>query len=155
MIRPVTSNDVEAVLEVAAAIGFEVEELAALRPMVEAFTRGEADGQHWACVDEGEGPVAVAFYRAEAFTVGTWNLVLLAVRPERHGGGHGTALVRHVEQQLTAAGERLLIIETSGLDEYAPARGLYRKLGYEEEARLREFYDAGDDKIVFWKKLTG
>ena len=48
-----------------------------------------------------------------------------------------------------------LIIETSSLDEYAPARGLYRKLGYEEEARLRDFYDAGDDKIVFCKRLRG
>ncbi|MEM9353307.1 MAG: hypothetical protein AAGA92_09865 [Planctomycetota bacterium] len=37
---------------------------------------------------------------------------------------------------------------------WARPRGLYRKLGYEEEARLCDFYDAGDDKIVYWKRLT-
>ncbi|MEO1249198.1 MAG: GNAT family N-acetyltransferase, partial [Pseudomonadota bacterium] len=29
----------------------------------------------------------------------------------------------------------------------------YRRCGYVEEARIRDFWSAGDDKIVFWKAL--
>jgi hypothetical protein len=32
-------------------------------------------------------------------------------------------------------------------------RSFYRKSGYGEEARIREFYKAGDDKIIFRKAL--
>ncbi len=32
-------------------------------------------------------------------------------------------------------------------------RSFYRKIGNEEEARIREFYSAGVDKIVFRKAL--
>ena len=45
------------------------------------------------------------------------------------------------------------LVETSGLPEFERARAFYRKCGYEEEARIREFYNAGEDKIVFRKAL--
>ena len=67
----------------------------------------------------------------------------------------GAALLAHVEAQLSAAGERILLVETSGLPEFARTRRFYAKLGYQEEARIREFYQAGEDKIVFRKALQG
>jgi hypothetical protein len=50
-------------------------------------------------------------------------------------------------------GERVLIIETSGVPSFEPTRAFYRNHGYAEEARIREFYGPGDDKVVFWKAL--
>jgi len=47
-----------------------------------------------------------------------------------------------------------LIANTSGVDEFAQTRAFYFKNGYAEEARIRDFWDAGDDKIVFWKSLV-
>jgi ribosomal protein S18 acetylase RimI-like enzyme len=54
---------------------------------------------------------------------------------------------------LTARGERLLLVETSGLASFERTRAFYRKCGYNEEARIRDFYKAGDDKIVYRKGL--
>ena len=51
-------------------------------------------------------------------------------------------------------GGRLLPVETSGGEEFEYVRAFYRKSGYDEEARIREFYKAGDDKIVFRKALV-
>ena len=45
-------------------------------------------------------------------------------------------------------------METSGTDDFEYVREFYRKSGYEEEARIREFYAAGVDKIVFRKRLN-
>jgi hypothetical protein len=55
---------------------------------------------------------------------------------------------------LVARGARLLIIETSGLASFERTRAFYRALGYDEEARIREFFKAGDDKVVFRKALA-
>ncbi|MEM9527502.1 MAG: GNAT family N-acetyltransferase, partial [Bacteroidota bacterium] len=84
---------------------------------------------------------------------GTWNLYLIAVHHNQRSKGIGAALMAQVEKSLTDQGARILIVETSGLEAFARTRKFYRELGYTEEARIREFYSAGDDKVVFWKKL--
>ncbi len=55
---------------------------------------------------------------------------------------------------MTARGGRMLLVETSGLPDFERTRAFYRKCGYEEEARIRDFYAAGDDKVVFRKVLN-
>ena len=100
------------------------------------------------------GPVGVAYYAPERLTEGTWNLYMLAVHPDRQRQGRGAALVRHVERELVARGARLLLIETSGAGTFERTRAFYRALGYDEEARIREFYKAGEDKVVFRKALS-
>ena len=75
-------------------------------------------------------------------------------KPDRQRQGRGATLLRHVEQTLAAGGGRMLLVETSGLPEFDRARAFYAKCGFEEEARIRDFYAAGDDKIVFRKVLN-
>lgn len=77
---------------------------------------------------------------------------MLAVHPRRQRQGRA-ALVRHVERELSARGARILLIETSGLGSFERPRAFYRALGYDEEARIRDFYKAGDDKVVFREAL--
>lgn len=76
------------------------------------------------------------------------------MQPDCQGQGRGAALIRYVEQTLTARGARLLLVETSGLPSFELTRAFYCKCGYDEEARIRDFYEAGDDKIVFRKALV-
>lgn len=85
-----------------------------------------------------------------------WNLYFLASRPDGHRSGAGTALVQRVEHDLQRQGEaaaRILIVETSSLDAYRPARTFYARAGFREEARITDFYGPGDDKITFWRSL--
>lgn len=62
--------------------------------------------------------------------------------------------MRFVEQAVQVRGARVLLVETSGLPSFAHTRAFYHACGYHEEARIRDFYRAGDDKIVFWKALA-
>ena len=88
-------------------------------------------------------------------TYGTWNLQFIAVNPVSQAAGTGSGLLAGIEHSLADRKARLLIVETSSLDDYEAARAFYAKRGFEEEARIREFYSAGQDKIVFRKMLTG
>jgi ribosomal protein S18 acetylase RimI-like enzyme len=81
-------------------------------------------------------------------------LYMIAVQPESQGRGYGTALLQYVENTLRTNSQRLLLVETSGLPKYERSRAFYGKCGYEEEARIRDFYTVGDDKIVFRKVLN-
>lgn len=116
------------------------------------FEQGSTGLQAWLTDDEG-GPASVAYYAPERMTDGTWNLYLIAVHPQRQGGGRGSALLRHVEATLAMRGERVLLIETSGLPEFERTRAFYRGNGYGEEARIRDFYQSGEDKVIFRKAL--
>ena len=82
-----------------------------------------------------------------------WNLLMLLVRHDRQGQGHGAALVAHVEQLLTQAQARLLLVETSGTEGFESAQRFYGKCGFTAVARIPDFYDGGDDKVIFTKSL--
>ena len=103
---------------------------------------------------EDEIAQAVAYYKPEYMTSGTWNVLLLAVSPNLHGQGIGKQLMDYIEIQLKAESQRIIIVETSGLPDFEKTRGFYsKKCGYVQEAVIREFYDAGEDKIIFRKAL--
>lgn len=81
-------------------------------------------------------------------------MLALAVLPAHQGDGVGGALVKRLEDDLRSQGVRVLIADTSGTEAFALTRRFYAKNGYSEEARIRDFWDVGDDKVVFWKALA-
>ena len=124
-----------------------------LDEMISDYFSNEDSNDYWLTYDDGK-PVAIAYCAPEKMTEGTWNLYLIAVHPDYQGAGRGTSMLHHLEQRLADRGERVLLVETSGLASFERTREFYRKCGYEQEARIREFYQAGEDKIVFRKLLT-
>lgn len=129
-------------------------ELGEIEAMLSDHFAGTLGPDHvWLTADEAGQSVGVAYYAPERMTQGTWNLYLIALHPGHQGKGRGAAILRHVEQALAARGERILLVETSGLPGFERTRNFYRKCGYDEEARIRDFYQAGEDKVVFRKAL--
>ena len=87
------------------------------------------------------------------FTNGTYNLYAIGVHMNHQGKGIGKKMMQYLEQQLKTSGHRILIVETSGTEALARTREFYMKCGYRQEAVISDFWDEGDDKVVFWKKL--
>lgn len=137
---------------------FAEDELDDFKNMFSGAVRGDLDGHQWLVATTHEdGVMAAAYLAPEPFADRLWNLYFIAVQPTQHGRGTGTALLTHVESLLRDAGEataRVLIVETSSTDQYAPTRAFYLARGFDQEAQIRDFYGPGDDKVVFWKKLT-
>ncbi|MBE9030358.1 GNAT family N-acetyltransferase [filamentous cyanobacterium LEGE 11480] len=150
MIRSITPSDLPALKMIIDAN--ELFPSAMLDEMTSDYLRQDSSNEFWLTDDDG-GLVTIAYCAPEKMTEGTYNLYLIAVHPDRQGQGRGTAMMQHIEQMLANQGERLLLVETSALDGFAATQAFYRKCGYEEEARIREFYQAGEDKIIFRKAL--
>jgi ribosomal protein S18 acetylase RimI-like enzyme len=87
-------------------------------------------------------------------TVGTWDLYWIAVSPGTQGGGVGTLMLQEVERRLARSSARLLLIETSSRPSYDPTRAFYLKRGYREAARVPDFYEVGDDRVIYAKTLN-
>lgn len=122
-----------------------------LDEMMEGYFAGTEESI-WLTADE-DRPTFVAYCAPEKMTEGTWNLYLVAVHDSLQGSGVGRKVLHYLENLLVEKKARILIVETSGLPEFEPTRAFYKKCNYTEEARIRDFYEAGDDKVVFWKSL--
>lgn len=163
MIRPSKLDDVPAILAIAEAIGFQLSELEVVDKLLTDYFAGGNNRnssqnskaeRFWLTISKDNGEtIGVAYCEPERMTDQTWNLQLIAVHPDYQGQGHGGELLRYVEETLKARGGRMLLVET--LASFDLAQSFYKKYGYEEEARIRDFYAASEDKVVFRKILTG
>lgn len=122
--------------------------------MLAEYFGGNIEKGHACVIDEEQQPLGVAYYAPALAADRTWYLTMIAVTRAAQGQGRGAALLRHVEDALRAAGQRILLVETSGLPGYERTRAFYAKCGYEAEARIRDFYSPGDDMVVFRKLLN-
>lgn len=148
--RELSRDDMAAVATILDKTGLFPSEM--LPEMAEPFL-GRTEDHLWLVISDTERLLGFAYSEPERMTDNTYNLLAIAVLPERQGEGIGKALVQAVEWQLADAGGRILIVETSSLDEYQGTRAFYDGQGFVREALIREFYAAGEDKVVFWKKL--
>ena len=157
VVRAATAPDADAIRALATENGmFDPDDMDGFDEMMGGYLSGMLDRQAWIVATYDTGIAGAAYYAPEPFADRLWNLYFLAVLPGGHRSGAGGELIRWVEQTLCQLGEeqaRVLIVETSGTDPYAQARAFYAKHGFDEEARIREFYGPGDHKIVFWKAL--
>ncbi|MEO0330820.1 MAG: GNAT family N-acetyltransferase [Bacteroidota bacterium] len=148
-VSPIDVQDLKAVIDSSELFPSEL-----LDEMIADYFNNPSSEDIWLTKDEEGTPVAIAYCAPEKMTDGTYNLYLIAVRKEYQSKGIGAEMMSYIEELLREAGHRVLIVETSGLSEFEPTRKFYDKCGYEREAVIRDFYQEGEDKIVFWKKFN-
>ncbi|WP_380052056.1 GNAT family N-acetyltransferase [Falsihalocynthiibacter sp. SS001] len=149
-VRPTQSQDIAALEAVLDQIELFPSEM--LPDMIAGFLAGGDD--MWLTCTLDERVVGFCYAIPEEMAAGTWNMLAIGVLPEEQGTGCGTALVKHLEETLRQQKQRIMIVDTSGTDAFSKSREFYCKNGYAEEARIRDFWAAGDDKITFWKSLS-
>jgi ribosomal protein S18 acetylase RimI-like enzyme len=156
MIRPTTPGDVAPLVTLTDATGFfRPIEVKTLREVLDDYFTEEQANSHRCVTCEKDGTLlGFAYYAPAALTERAWQLWWIVVRTDLHGRGVGSELLRYVEDDLVRSQARVLFIDTSSQPRYAPTRRFYLKHGYEQHAVLKDFYDAGDDMVVFRKAFA-
>ena len=151
--RRYTSDDGAAVVDLVVAAGLFTREEAGF--LADGALDAGDDGA--TCfvevAEDGQGLGSVLYYRPEEAADRAFDLTMIAVRPDLQGGGRGAALMRHAEDDLRQRGQRLLIVRTSGTEQYDKTRAFYRGLAYAEQSRVPDYWTDGDDLVVFTKRL--
>ena len=73
--------------------------------------------------------------------------------PSQQGKGLGGRLLLEVERRALACGASQMFLDTSGRAQYEPTRAFYLRMGYRVAGTLEDFFAAGDDKVIFAKRL--
>ena len=157
MIRPMAPADRGTVLDLIEETGFfRPDEVKVAEELIDIYLGhpGQRD-YDLVVVEDAAGNVAgYMTWGPTPLALGTYDLYWMAVSPKAQGRGHGKALVRWLEGRVAELGGRLIVIETSSTPRYEPTRKFYLGLGYRETARIPDFYQPGDDRVIYTKRLV-
>jgi ribosomal protein S18 acetylase RimI-like enzyme len=135
----------------------EVEVATAMELVDEALAKGDASGYLFLILEDAAASPDVqgyACYGPVPLTEGVYDLYWIVVDRGGQGRGYGRRLLELVEDQVRRRRGRKLLIETSSQESYGATIRFYERSGYELVARIRDFYKAGDDKLVFSKDFA-
>jgi ribosomal protein S18 acetylase RimI-like enzyme len=86
-------------------------------------------------------------------TKNNYDLYWIVIAPEMQNQHIGKQLLQATEKVIINQNGRKLYAETSGREQYLPTQQFYVKNSFVLEARLKDFYAIGDDKLIFSKNL--
>lgn len=164
--RPI-ATDRDGVRTMAEATGFfrpdEVE--VATELVEESLAKGDDSGyyfyfavaadtpQHGKSPATADSLMGYVCYGPTPCTIGSFDLYWIVVDKRCQGQGLGQELMQRAEKAAKLMGGRRMYVETSGKELYLSTQRFYEKAGYRVAARLQDFYDAGDDKLIYEKIL--
>ena len=154
---PLNASHREAVAEIVRGTGaFSDDELAIALEVFDAAlgANGEDDYELVGAFSNEGALVGYAAFGPSPGTVGTYDLYWIAVDSQSQHGGIGSLLISGVERALSSRSARLLIAETSSRDDYRDTRSFYEGKGFQESARVREYYAPAEDLVVYVKQLV-
>ena len=119
----------------------------------ECLAEGRQSGYEFIFAEKDGSTVGYACYGPIPLTQASYDLYWIAVAPDWQGSGVGQKLMVLAEAAVARRGGGGLYIETSSRDVYDRTRRFYRRAGYRQVARLRDFYAQDDHKLVFCKTI--
>ena len=156
MIFTATEADGSQIHDITARAGvFNQEEIDSVPEMFHEYLNlgAEGSGYHFIVYRDGEQVLGFSIYGYRDLTDGVFDLYWIAVDPNTRRNGVGRALLTASEEAVRGMGGRIIIAETSGTAEYASTREFYIRMGYENEATIKDFYKPGDDLKIYTKRV--
>lgn len=152
----VTAADTAEVTRLVKATGFfspaEVE--VAVELVQERRLKGESCGYHFLLAEREPGALAgYGCFGPTPCTQSSFGLYWIVVHPDAQGRGLGRRLMALCEERIAGLSGTRVYAETSSRPQYHPTRCFYERCGYRLEARLKDFYAPGDDKLIYCKVL--
>ena len=98
---------------------------------------------------------AYACFGPARTTASAWYLYWICVEPSVQGSGIGRMLQAGIEDLVRKSGGDRLVVEASGRPDNARVARFYRRAGFAQVGLIPDFYNPGDDCIVYCKILAG
>jgi ribosomal protein S18 acetylase RimI-like enzyme len=149
------SDDAHKIREIVNSTGFfyshEVE--VAVELLEERLKTGIESGYYFVFADVDGKTAGYSCFGPIACTKSSYDLFWIATHNEYRRKGIGKKILEETYKYAREIGCTALYAETSARDQYAPTREFYDNNGFSKEALLKDFYDIGDDKLIYVKKL--
>lgn len=155
-IHPMSPDDKEALMRILKGVPeFKQVEIPVAEEVIDTYLSDPQGSGYYILVAEENGRVrGYVCYGPTPMTMGTWDVYWMAVEREEQGRGIGTALLKAAEAEIREAGGRMTVIETSSVPLYRKTLRFHLRSGYSQVARIPDFYEPGDDKLILQKYLS-
>ena len=148
-------RDIQSVRDIVVSTGFfydhEVE--IAVELVTERLNLGQVTGYYFVFAEVDGVTSAYSCFGPITMSKTSFDLYWIATHNDFRGKGIGKKLLEETFIQAKEMGCKIIIAETSGLPHYAPTRAFYDSTKFELEATLKNFYDMGDDKLFYTKRI--
>ncbi len=153
--KEVRESDIEAVRDIVTSTNFfyDHEIPVAVELVEEAYSKGSESGYEVIFADIDGKPAGYACYGLIPCTKTSYDLYWIVVHNSQRGNGIGKILLNEVTHDVEKMGGSAIYIETSAKEFYRPTQKFYEAAGCTLEATFRDFYDIGDDKRVYVKRI--
>jgi len=115
--------------------------------------RIQKDYQIDCMVDDQDLAIGYICYGPTPMARGTFDLYWIAVDPDFQEQGAGTRLLIFLEEGVKAREGRMILADTSTIPQFEKTQKFYLKNGFQEVARVPDYYHPGNDRITFCKRL--
>lgn len=133
---------------------FYPEEITVARELVEEhLVKGMASGYCFLFAELDGSVVGYTCFGPIPMTRGRFDLYWIAVLKNLQGAGIGKRLMEGTELRIKTMGGRRIYVETSSRKIYESTHRFYHACAYRIEAVLKDFYAAGDDKVIYVKDV--
>jgi GNAT superfamily N-acetyltransferase len=149
-------QDVTRIREIVESSGFfyDFETDVAVELVEERLAEGESSGYYFVFAEVDGLTVAYSCFGHAEMTKSCFDLYWIATHHDFRGKGIGKRLLEETYRQAKKLGCTMLIAETSGREKYASTRAFYDSAAFVLEATIRDYYDIGDDKLIYIKRFA-
>jgi len=151
----VKPEDIDHVRNIIVSTGFfyDFEVPVAVELIEDRVNEGELSGYHFIFAEVDGKTIAYSCYGHIAGTDAGFDLFWIATHNDYRGSGVGKFLLEETQRKAKEMGARYIIAETSSLEKYLPTRLFYEKNGYSKDAFIADYYQPGDGKVIYVKRL--
>jgi ribosomal protein S18 acetylase RimI-like enzyme len=156
-IRPLAGRDKAALLSMLIRCrAFTSQEIDVAMELIDIVLkdRNQKDYRIHCLVNDRDQPLGYICYGPVPMTKGTVDLYWIVVDPESQRQEVGSRLVDFLEEEMRESNERMILADTSTVPQYEKTRGFYLRKGFQEVARIPDYYFPGNDRVTFCKRLS-
>jgi GNAT superfamily N-acetyltransferase len=156
-LRPSLAGDAPVIFSIAESESlFSRQDLTTVQELFQDYvSRSDHNGYYFISAVAEDDVIGFACYGPTPLTTGTFDLYWIDVADAWKGKGVGKQLMANVVDAVRAAGGRLLVLDTSGRQDYASTRAFYERFGFKRSATIPDFYAPGDDLVIYTLPLAG
>jgi ribosomal protein S18 acetylase RimI-like enzyme len=151
----VNPEDIKIVYDIVKSTGFfrADEENIAKELIEDSVLHGDKSDYKFLFLEINNRTVAYSCFGLIPCSLISYDLYWIVVHNEHRGKGYGKFLMNETEKYIKGREAFQIYADTSSKEQYKPTRAFYEKCGYKLAAELKDFYDYGDAKVIYFKKL--
>lgn len=152
--KTIQKEDVSRIRQILESTGFFNQSLDEIDVAVELAELSLKNGNNienyeFIFAEENQKAVGFGCYARIPCTLSSFEIYWIGVDKLFQGKGIGKALIQRIVETVKGYGATKIVLQTAGREQYVPTQKFYNTVGFEMEARIKDYFAVGDDCLIY------